>query len=198
VIAPAEHPRVVVIGSSCAGKSTFAQRLAAARSCDLVELDVLHWDADWTPKPPEVFRRLTAEATSGERWVVAGNYGAVRDIIWLRATTIVWLDLGMPLVLWRGLRRTLKRCLTRETLYHGNRESLRRSFLSKESILVWIASTFHARRKQFTALRASPHGGHLDWFVATDQTRADAILEQLTSSARTAIADRSSPHETRA
>jgi adenylate kinase family enzyme len=177
--ASAGHPRVVVIGSSCAGKSTFAQALAAARCCNLVELDVLHWDVDWTPKPPAVFRQLAAEATAGDCWVVAGNYGAVRDLVWPRATTIVWLDLGLPIVLWRGLRRTLQRCITRQTLYHGNRESLRRAFLSKESILWWIVSTFHSRRRQFSALRASPASGHLSWFVARDAAEVDSILEQL-------------------
>jgi adenylate kinase family enzyme len=176
---PAGHPRVVVIGSSCAGKSTFAQALAAARNCDLVELDVLHWGRNWTPKSPEVFRQLAAQATSGERWVVAGNYGAVRDIIWARATTIVWLDFSLPLVLWRGLRRTVRRCATREALFHGNHESWRQSFFSRQSILLWIVSTFHGRRRECPQLRALPQNSHLDWFVAQDQTEADAILDQL-------------------
>lgn len=35
----APFPRVVVIGPSCAGKSTFAQHLAEARRCARIELD---------------------------------------------------------------------------------------------------------------------------------------------------------------
>jgi adenylate kinase family enzyme len=35
--------RVIVIGTSCAGKTMFARSLADALSCPHVELDALHW-----------------------------------------------------------------------------------------------------------------------------------------------------------
>ncbi len=73
--------RVVVIGSSCAGKSTFAQALAASRGCPAIELDELFWSPDWRPKPTVEFLRLVSETTSGERWVAAGNYGLARDAL---------------------------------------------------------------------------------------------------------------------
>jgi len=151
--------RVVVIGTSCVGKTTFAQALARVLSFPHVELDALYWQPNWIPRPSEEFRALTAQALSQDRWVTDGNYGVVRDLIWSRATTVIWLNYGFPTVLWRAVTRTLRRVLTREELFSANRESLRMAFFSRESILWWVLTTFHRRRKQYRVLfdrRTSP------------------------------------------
>jgi len=177
--AHATPDRVVVVGSSCAGKSTFAQALAALRACPLIELDEPYWAPDWTPKPQAEFLRRVAEAAAGERWVAAGNYGLARDALWSRATTIVWLNFGLPRVFWRGLRRTVARVVSGQALFHGNRESFRRSFLSRDSILWWILSTFHRRQREFEALRGGGAFAHLQWHEARTPREADAILRRL-------------------
>lgn len=171
--------RVVVIGSSCAGKSTFARALAASRGCALIELDELYWAPGWTPKPPAEFLARVARAAEGERWVAAGNYGHAREALWGRATTIVWLDFSLPTVFWRGLRRTVARVVSGEALFHGNRESFRRSFLSRDSILWWILTTFHRRRREFGALRDGGSFAHLRWHQARSPREAAAILRLL-------------------
>ena len=154
-----EMTRVVVIGTSCAGKTAFARSLACALSFPHVELDALFWQPNWTPRPPEEFRKLVAQELSQGYWVTDGNYGVVRDLIWSRATTVIWLNYGFPTVLWRAVTRTLRRVLTREELFSANRESLRMAFFSRESILWWVLTTFHRRRKQYRVLfdrRTSP------------------------------------------
>ena len=147
-----EMARVVVIGTSCVGKTTFAQALARGLNFPHVELDSLHWQQNWIPRPPEEFRALTAEALAKDCWITDGNYGAVRDLVWSRATTIIWLNYSFPVVLWRALVRTIRRVLTQEELFSGNRESLRMAFLSRESILWWVITTFHRRRRQYRRL----------------------------------------------
>ena len=84
--------RVAVVGTSCAGKTTFAAALAAQLQVPHIELDALHWRAGWVPAPGEVFRQAVATAVAAERWVSDGNYGVVRDLVWGRATAVVWLD----------------------------------------------------------------------------------------------------------
>lgn len=54
---------------------------------------------------------------------MAGNYGRVRDLLWPRADTIVWLDYAFPLVLGRLTARTVRRAVTGEILWNGNRET---------------------------------------------------------------------------
>ena len=88
-------------------------------------------------------------------------------------------DLSLSRVLWRGLRRSLRRIACGDPLFHGNTETLRRTFFSSESILWWILTTFRRRRREFTTLRSSGHFDHLAWFQARTPGEACAILESL-------------------
>lgn len=117
--------RVAVVGTSCSGKTTFARRLSRALDVPHVELDALYWGPGWSPAPPEDFRASVRDAISAPAWVADGNYSAVRDLVWSRATAVVWLDLPLRVVFPRALGRTLRRAITREELFGGNRESLR-------------------------------------------------------------------------
>ncbi|SMC29664.1 Adenylate kinase [Andreprevotia lacus DSM 23236] len=169
--------RIVVVGTSGAGKTTFARQLAARLGQPYIELDELYWAPGWQPKPAAEFERLVNDAAALPGWVVDGNYGAVRDQLWPRATTIIWLNYPLHTVLWRAFTRTLRRYLKRETLWHGNRESLRRT-LSRDSILVWVITTYHRRQRQMAALRAGSDYPHLRWVEFRHPRQAQAWLRQ--------------------
>ncbi len=141
--------RIVIIGSSCSGKTTLAKQIADELGTQHIELDAIHWMPNWVERPPDEMRKLTAAAVAQDRWVVDGNYRVVRDIVWERATTVIWLDYSFPVVFYRALRRTLARSIRGQELFSGNRESLGKAFLSKDSILLWVITTFHRRRRQF-------------------------------------------------
>ena len=144
--------RVVVFGTTGSGKSRLAERLAARRGLRVVELDALFWGRDWQPAPVELFRHRVGRETGDGDWIVVGNYGQVRDLVWQPADTLVWLDLPLPLVMWRLLRRTVQRVATKEELWGtGNRESWRQAFFSRHSILLWALKT-HRRNHEKYAL----------------------------------------------
>ena len=112
--------RVVVVGSSCAGKTTLARSLARRSRVPHTELDSLYWGPGWTPVPPEEFRSRVRDVAAEPSWIVDGNYSVVRDIVWSRATALIWLGLSFPLVFSRALRRTFERIATQEKLFAGN------------------------------------------------------------------------------
>jgi len=141
--------RVIVIGSSCSGKTTFACRLGELLGSDHIELDALHWGPGWSEVPVEEFRTALEERIAKDRWVVDGNYSAVRDIVWGKATDAVWLNYRFPVVFGRALARTLRRIALREEVCNGNRESLKKAFFSRDSILLWILTTFRRRRRVY-------------------------------------------------
>lgn len=116
--------RVWVVGSSGAGKTTLARRLAEALGCEHVELDAIHHQPGWVEMERDAFRRVVTERLRQDRWVVDGNYSKVADIVEGRADTVVWLDLPRPQVIRRLILRTLKRGAFRTELWNGNRESL--------------------------------------------------------------------------
>jgi adenylate kinase family enzyme len=86
--------RILVMGSSGSGKSTFARRLATATGLPFVSLDALYWQPGWQPSEPEPFGVRVTEAASAQGWIMDGNYtrfaGELRRE---RADTVIWFDL---------------------------------------------------------------------------------------------------------
>ena len=87
--------RILVMGSSGSGKSTFARRLSDATGLPFVSLDALFWKPGWQAAEAAVFEARVTEATNRPGWVMDGNYtnrpsGELRRE---RADTIIWFDL---------------------------------------------------------------------------------------------------------
>lgn len=146
--------RVVVIGNTCAGKSTFASEIASALGLRLVELDALFWKPNWQKCEPAEFRAKIAEATQGTGWVVAGNYSKSRELTWRRADYIVWLDIGLLRVLRRVVQRSYGRWRTQELLWGTNRENFAshlKLWNPDESLLSWAVRSHYTRRREYAA-----------------------------------------------
>src|SRR5579859_3838994 len=157
--APPLGPRVCVIGTSGAGKTTLSLRLAALLGAEHVELDAFQHGPGWTQATPEELRERTLAALRGERWVCDGNYGAVRQLVWERATDVVWLDYGLWTVMHRVVRRSLLRAIDRRPLWNGNREHWR-DLVSAEHPIRWAWRTHRGRRVRLSAILES-WGGRL-------------------------------------
>lgn len=171
--------RVAVISSGPgAGKTLFARRLAEAIGAPHVELDALFWGPNWRQVEPEEYRRRVGAAAAKSRWVLDGNYRSVRDLVWPRADTLVWLDYPLWVSFSRLLWRTLSRWRDRTELWPGtgNRESLRLIFLSRDSILLWALTTWRGRRKRFEGDIARPEHAHLAVLRLRSTRQAEAWL----------------------
>lgn len=149
-----------MVGTSGSGKTALACQLAERLGSPHIELDSLHWRPNWTEAPAEEFRDRVRRAVDGEAWVVDGNYSVVRDIVWSRADTLVWLDYPLAIILWRLVRRTADRLLTRRELWAGNREDLR-LLLSRDSIILWALRTYRRNRRMYGAVAPDPAHAHL-------------------------------------
>jgi hypothetical protein len=175
--------RINVVGTSCSGKTRLARELRRRLGLPHVEMDALFWGPDWTPVPAERFRERVAAAAEAPGWVMDGGYSPVRDVIWARADTVVWLDYPMALVLGRWARRTVSRIRSREEFWpgSGNRESIRHA-LRRDGLLAWILTTHRARRVRLAAqLAAHPS-------LAQVRLRSPAATEEWLRGVRT-IAD---------
>jgi adenylate kinase family enzyme len=148
-----------VIGSSGSGKSTLARALAAATGAPLVELDALQHGPGWAPRA--TFAEDVDEATRGPMWIVDGNYGAVRELLWSRADAVVWLDLPRWLVEWRVVRRSAARWIERTELWNGNREPSPLRWLDPEHPIRWSWEKHHEYRTLYAGRFADPAWSHL-------------------------------------
>src|SRR5258706_15020562 len=112
--------RIAVVGPTGCGKTTLAKALAKRLAVPHIELDKFFWDANWEIAPIDVFRARVEPAVAAPTWIADGNYSRVRDLVWTRATALVWLDYHRPLILWRLARPTLRRPVNRERVCDHN------------------------------------------------------------------------------
>ena len=101
----------------------------------------------------------------------------MRDIVWARADTVVWLDLPRWLVMKRVTTRTLGRVIRRRELWNGNRERWRNLFtLDKdESVIMWSWTQHGKYHDRYEAARRDPANVHLQ-FVQLRSPRAIAAF----------------------
>ncbi len=143
--------RIVIVGSSGSGKTTFGRRLTEVTGISRYEIDAMFWKPDWVQTTDEEFRPLVDSATSGESWIIDGNYKRVQDLTIGRADTVIWLDYSLPLVMYRVILRTIKRFFDQKPLWHNNRESLRMVF-SKDSIILYTLTHYHTKRRWYNRI----------------------------------------------
>lgn len=177
--------RISVVGNSGAGKTTLARRLAEAMGIPHLELDSVFHQPDWRPLDAESFRQRVAAFTAGPSWVVDGNYGAVRDIVWDRADTVVWLDPPRRRVMRQVIWRTLRRMATRAELWNGNREPWSNLVRLKpeESIIAWAWTRHRVYRDRYLAAQADPANRHLAFIRLPTWAAADALVRSAGRSA---------------
>lgn len=180
---PAPGRRIAIVGTSGSGKTTVAKALAARLGVPYVSNDELIWRPGWTPTPDGERLALHEAALAGDAWTFDGNFGSLsrpedRHVL-ARIDTLVWLDLPRWQVFAQLLRRTVRRAVTREELWHGNRESFRLSFLSRDSILWWSMKSYRRRRREYRRLFTDPAFAHLRRIRLRSRREVEAWLVSL-------------------
>lgn len=164
--------RIVVVGTTGSGKTTMARALAQAYNLPHTSLDTLHWRPNWQPAPPEEFIRDVKATIAGDRWVMEGNYRAVRELIWERADTIVWIDLPFLTNGWQLLKRSWRDCRTRRPICNGNQQTFRELVKWPDGLWLWFFRTYFRRRRQYAAMRQEPRYAEKTWVHLTSPKAA--------------------------
>jgi adenylate kinase family enzyme len=144
-------PKVAIISSaSGSGKTTLGRELARRLAVPFHELDALHHGPGWTEASAQELRAKVEPLVAEPHWVIDGAYRSrIGDLVLEQADVVVWLDLPVRVWLPRLLRRTLRRVVTREELWSGNRESARNVLFSRDSLVLFALRNFPRRRRVY-------------------------------------------------
>lgn len=154
---PPDLRRILVTGSSGAGKTTLCRAIGAILHIPAVEIDSLYHGPDWIPRPG--FVADVDEFTSGPAWVIEWLYAEVKPLLLSRSDGLIWLDHGRWTVMQRVVRRTIWRRLTRRELWNGNYEPPLRTLLADpDHIIRWSWRTHHRRAQQALAVADQADG----------------------------------------
>ena len=123
--------KVLVIGSSGAGKSTFSRRLHSATGLKLIHLDKLYWQPNWVePTDKTEWRKNLAEVLKDDSWIIDGNYSSTLAMRLAACDTAILLDLPNYICAWRVFKRTVfYRKRKRPDMAEGCRERFDWEFL---------------------------------------------------------------------
>jgi len=153
--------RILVGGVSGTGKSMLARELGRRLELPYVDMDALFHGPNWQPRPE--FDDEVAALAASEAWVIDSHgYSRVRDLLWSRADTVIWLDYPRRIVMYRVITRTLRRRLRREVLFNGNVEGpLWTFFTERDHIVRWAWTSYRRRRADMLRRRDDPVNRHL-------------------------------------
>ena len=100
--------KIIVIGSSGAGKTYLSKRLSNSLNIGLTHIDKVYWGPEWTEPTKEEWTTRLTEMIAGESWIIDGNYTNTLDMRLGACDTVIFLDIRRTLCIWRVIRRTLR------------------------------------------------------------------------------------------
>jgi adenylate kinase family enzyme len=97
--------RILIIGSSGAGKSTFARRLGAATGLQVIHLDKIFWNPNWVETARDEWQKKVEQVLELDSWIVDGNYSGTMETRFAACDTVIFLDMPRTVCIYRILKR---------------------------------------------------------------------------------------------
>ncbi|GAB6261108.1 AAA family ATPase [Photobacterium sp. CCB-ST2H9] len=172
--------RINVIGTSGSGKSTFCRKLAHVLGYPHIEMDALFWKPNWAESTDEAFLLAIEQALDQTQWILDGNYHRTAALKWRHADTVIWVDYSFTRTLFQAVQRAVIRCLSKQELWPGtgNRESFRKTFLSRDSIVWWTIKTYSKNRARYLSMMSDPNFAHIQFVQLRSPAQANQLIQQ--------------------
>jgi len=177
-----KYRKINVVGTSSSGKSTFSKSLSTILRYEHIELDSLFWGPDWhMPSDNEFFTDLKNVLHNKDRWILDGKYTRTIPIKWENVELVVWLDYSFFRTLFQALKRAIRRSITKEELWTdtGNRESFRKSFFSRDSIILWTIKTHSKVRRKYEKIMNDPEYSRIKFVRLKSLSESKRFLEKI-------------------
>ena len=100
--------KIIVIGSSGAGKTYFSRRLGEHLAIDVIHIDQEYWRAGWEEPSKDEWKATLENLLKRDSWIIDGNFGSTIEMRLSACDTAIFLDIRRTLCIWRVIRRTLR------------------------------------------------------------------------------------------
>lgn len=100
--------RVLIIGNSGAGKTTFAKNLAEKLSLPLIHLDKIYWQGDWEHLTRKEFDTVLQGELEKPSWIIDGNFDRTISHRLKYCDTVFFFDVPTVVCLWGITKRIIK------------------------------------------------------------------------------------------
>ena len=158
--------RILVVGTSGAGKTTVARQIAAQLGVNHHASDDFYWEPGWQPAAIGRVDYLLNQVLAHPSWVLDGNFEHRWEDIWNRADQIVWLDYSFPRVIWQVASRNVCWLFSSRSVWSGNRMTLFRTM----SGIRHSARSYHRKRKAYPGYIAQLQHANVVRFRSRKQT----------------------------
>lgn len=124
--------KIVIVGVSASGKSTFSRKLAEKIKLPLIFMDSIMWNPGWQYIGDEETVKKLDEASTHDEWIIEGYISTeARTFIFDRADTIIYLDYSPIIATWRYLKRCWKHHKEPRPELKGNPDEFDFKFLKR-------------------------------------------------------------------
>lgn len=126
--------KILVVGVSAAGKTTFSRKLADITGLPLILMDSIIWKPGWEWVDDDVIVKRLDEESAKPRWIIEGYITKeAGSFLFDRADTIIYLDYSPWAASWRYVRRWWKHRREPRPELEGSPEKFSFTFLK----LIW-------------------------------------------------------------
>lgn len=100
--------KILILGPSGSGKSTLGRKLGEKHNLNIIHIDKIFWNKDWSMTDKEVFVKKLKAAIDLDNWVMDGNYGS-----WFytercdKADRIIFINYNRFKALYRIIKRRI-------------------------------------------------------------------------------------------
>jgi adenylate kinase family enzyme len=155
--------------------------LAKALNSPYIELDQLFWKPNWEQPTDEEFFKKIENALNQETWILDGNYTRTIPVKWKNVTCIIWIDYNFSRTLYQAVKRAIVRIRSRQEIWPntGNVETFKKTFMSKDSILIWTLKTFKKNRINYSKLEHDPKISHIKFIRIQSPKEAQQFINEV-------------------
>ena len=99
--------RILVLGSSGSGKTTFTRHLGRILRIEPIHLDACFWQPGWISMPQTQWQEAVVALVQKDAWIMDGTYESTLHLRLPLADCLIVLDQSRWVCLWRVLKRKL-------------------------------------------------------------------------------------------